>query len=82
MRIRNSTLITVLALVVAACGGAGTEETTTTGAQETTTTVADAPEAIQLSYALEAGQTLTYDVDMNQAIAMTIEGDPNALAEA
>lgn len=83
MRIRKFIFITVLTLVVAACGGAGTEETTTTDAPETTTsTVVVAPEAIQLSYALEAGQAFTYEVDMNQAIAMTIDGDPAALAEA
>lgn len=82
MRIRKFTLITVLALVVASCGGVATEETTTTDPPETTTTVAEAPEAVQLSYALEAGQTLTYEVDMNQNIAMQIEGDPTALAEA
>jgi len=81
MRIRTFTLITVLALVLAACGGAATDETTTTNPPATTTTVAPAPEAIQLAYALEAGQTLTYEVEMNQAISMAIDGDPTALAE-
>lgn len=80
MRIRTFTLITVLGLVLAACGGAATDESTTTSAQETTTTVAG-PEAIQLAYALEAGQTFTYEVDMDQNIVMAIDGDPSALAE-
>jgi hypothetical protein len=40
-----------------------------------------APEAIQLAYALEAGQTYTYEVDMDQSIVMSIDGDPTALAE-
>lgn len=81
MRIRTFTLVTVLALVLAACGGAATDETTTTDAPETTTTMAG-PEAIELAYALEAGQTFTYEVDMDQSIVMDIEGDPTALAEA
>lgn len=84
MRIRTFTLISVLALVVAACGGAGTNETTTTeaAAPETTTTTVAAPEAVQLSYALEAGRTFTYEVDMDQVMSMTIDGDPSALAES
>jgi len=81
MRIRTFTLVTVLALVLAACGGAATDETTTTDVPVTTTTMAG-PEAIELAYALEAGQTFTYEVDMDQSIVMDIEGDPTALAEA
>jgi len=82
MRIRTFTLVTVLALVLAACGGAATDETSTTaGTPETTTTTA-APEAIQLAYSLAAGQTFTYEVDMDQSIVMSIDGDPTALAEA
>lgn len=80
MRIRTFTLITLLGLVLAACGGPASDGTTTTNAPDTTTTAA-APEAIQLAYALEAGQTLTYEVDMDQSIVMSIEGDPTALAE-
>ncbi len=78
MRIRTFTLITVIGLVLAACGGAATEETTTTNSP--TTTMAS-PEAVQLAYALEAGQTYTYEVDMDQSIVMSIDGDPTALAE-
>lgn len=79
MRIRKFTLIAVLALVLAACGGGVTDQTTTTDAPGTTIA---APEAIQLAYGLEGGQTFTYEVDMNQSIVMAIEGDPTALAEA
>lgn len=75
MHIRSLTLIAALALVVAACGGEGSPNPTD-GSPE------PAPEAVQLSYSLEAGSTMTYEVEMDQSIQMDVEGDPTAMAEA
>lgn len=75
MKLRSLTLVSVLALVVAACGSEGSPDPTD-GPPE------PAPEAVQLSYSLEAGSTMTYEVDMDQSIQMEAEGDPTALAEA
>jgi hypothetical protein len=79
MRTRAFVLLTALAF--AACGGAGSENTSTTSAVETTTT-ADAPEAMLLSYSLEAGQSFSYEAVMDQHIQLAVEGDPTALGEA
>lgn len=75
MRIRTFNLVAVLALVVAACGGEGSPN-------PTDGSPLPPPEAVQLSYSLEAGSTMSYEVDMEQSIQMDIEGDPTALAEA
>lgn len=81
MTLRSSSLTATLMLVLAACtsGGAGatTSEAPTTTVASTTTTV-PAPEAIQLSYALEPGTTLTYEVDLDQKIDLTSEGEGSA----
>lgn len=76
MRIRTIASFVVLALVIAACG-AGESADTTVPAPSTT----PAPEAVLLSYALEDGQTFTYEVTLDQQIEMTVEGDPTALGE-
>lgn len=78
MRTRTFTLLTVLALVVAACGGDGDTTETTDDANSTSA----APEAVLLSYSLSAGDAYTYEVDMDQTISMNIQGDPTAIAEA
>lgn len=76
MRTRTFTLLSVLAIVVAACGGEDTTETT----DATNTTVGQPEvEAVQLSYALEPGTSYEYEVDMVQTIEMTAEGDASAL---
>lgn len=81
MRIRTFTLVAVLSLVVVACNPGGeTAETTTSVSAETTSTAAD-PEAILLSYSLEAGQSFTYEVDLDQTIGLAVEGDASALGE-
>lgn len=77
MRIRTISFIALLALVAAACGG-DAESTTTTTPLETTT---PAPEAVALSYSLEAGTTYQYEVDMDQAIDLTSTGDTTAMGE-
>ncbi|MFZ0015035.1 MAG: hypothetical protein WAL25_13070 [Acidimicrobiia bacterium] len=81
MRTRTLILLTVLVVVVAACGDNGSEGTSTTSAADTTTT-ADAPEAMLLSYSLEAGQSISYEAVMDQHIQLAVEGDPTALGEA
>jgi hypothetical protein len=77
MRIRTISLIALLALVVVACGGEA-ESTTTTTPEETTT---PAPEAVVLSYSLEAGTTYQYEVDLDQAIELSSTGDTTAMGE-
>jgi hypothetical protein len=78
MRIRTISLIALFALVVvAACGGEA-ENTTTSSSQETTM---PAPQAVALSYSLEAGTTYEYEVEMDQTIGLTSTGDTSALGE-
>ncbi|HZD22545.1 MAG TPA: hypothetical protein VE569_03985, partial [Acidimicrobiia bacterium] len=79
MRTRTFTLLALLALIVAACGGS--VNSTDTSAPDTTTATTPAPEAVLLSYSLEAGDTYTYEIDMDQTISMSIQGDSAALAE-
>jgi len=82
MPIRFLTILSVFALVFAACAGGGAEETSTTSQPvEATTTVAPTPEAMLLSYSLEPGSTLTYEVDMDQSIVMSVDGDASALGD-
>lgn len=84
MHKRILSLIAVLALVLAACNpgdDAATETSDTDDTATTTTVAAEAPEAVQLSYSLEAGTSLTYEVEMDQSIQMDIEGDPSALSD-
>jgi hypothetical protein len=86
MRVRSSSLLlSVFALVIAACSPANTTETTSTtnAPQETTTTAPaiEAPEAMVLSYTLEPGQSFTYEVSIDQQILMESTGDSTALGE-
>ena len=82
MRIRTFTLLAVVALVVAACSPDSASEAPSTTGQEASTTTMAAPEAILLSYTLEPGSSLSYEVDLDQSIQMDVEGDPAVLAEA
>lgn len=84
MRNRTFTLLTILALALAACGGSGAEDTTTTTTTiaATTTTTAPEVEAVRLSYALEPGTSYEYEVGLDQTIDMTTSGDTSALGEA
>lgn len=84
MRNRTFTLLAVLALVLAACGtggDAGDDNTDATPPAETTTTEAASPEAVQLSYDLEPGMSFSYEVDMDQNIDLTAEGDASAMGD-
>lgn len=74
MRFRLFTLLAAFALVMAACGGSGTGEDTTSTSEQATTTQ-QGPDAVLLSYSLEPGTTYTYEVDLDQEIVMTSEGD-------
>ncbi|HEY6635920.1 MAG TPA: hypothetical protein VI141_09955 [Acidimicrobiia bacterium] len=80
MRIRTFTLVAVIALVVAACNQGETVADSTTPSTATPETNA-APEAMLLSYSLEPGASFTYEVDIDQQIDMTAEGDTAALGE-
>jgi hypothetical protein len=79
MRNRTLTLLTVLALTLAACAGESTDGSTTIA--EPDTSAAPSVEAVLLSYALEAGTTYEYEVDMDQTIEMTSTGDTSAMGE-
>ena len=74
MRLRLLPLLAAFALVMTACGGGETGQSTTTEPEQTTTSEAG-PEAIVLSYSLEPGTTYTYEVDLDQEIVMSSEGD-------
>lgn len=80
MRMRPISLTIVLALVLAACASTA-GDTTTTGAPEPTTTTAPPVAAVPLSYSLEPGSSFSYDVDLDQQIEMTAQGDSAALGE-
>lgn len=79
MRFRHLSLVASLALVAAACGGQA-EDTTTSSSPQTTTTL-PAVEAVLLSYSLQPGTSLEYEVDLNQKIDMTTNGDVSAFGE-
>lgn len=83
MRTRTLSLLTVLALVLAACGGGSADETTTTTEETATTTttaqVIESPDAVKLSYKLEPGASFEYEVSIDQSIQMTAEGDVSAM---
>lgn len=85
MRTRTLSLLTVLALVAAACGSGPADEATTTteeaAATTTTAHVIEAPEAAKLAYALEPGASFEYEVDIDQMIELSTEGDTAALGE-
>lgn len=82
MRTRPLTLIAVLALVVGACSESTAEDTTTSSTVAPTTTTTPAPEAVQLSYALEEGTTYEYEVELDQMIDMSTTGDTSVLGGA
>lgn len=81
MRTRSLSLLAVLALVLAACAGSGTEDSTTTQPAPATTTAPESPEAVRLSYTLEPGSSLEFEVEIDQHIDMTADGDGAALGE-
>lgn len=76
MRTRTLTLLSILALLVAACGDSGAGDITTP------TTAEPEVEAMQLSYQLEPGTSYEYEVDLDQTIDMTASGDTSALGES
>ncbi len=81
MKKRLVAFAAVLALAAAACGGSADSTTTTSTAPETTTTAAPAVEAVLLSYALESGTQLSYEVTLDQHIDLTTSGDPSVMGD-
>ncbi|HEX6946566.1 MAG TPA: hypothetical protein VF246_04370 [Acidimicrobiia bacterium] len=79
LRSRFLAALSVLALLLAACGGSG-DATTTTAAPATTSTM-PVPEAMAISYDLQAGQTYTFELEMNQTMELTTTGDTTAMEE-
>jgi hypothetical protein len=78
---RSVSLFAALALSVSACAaGPNSGSSTTTPPAETTTTSARV-EAVQLSYALAAGDELRYEIQLDQHIEMTATGDPSAMGD-
>lgn len=85
MNRRFIALLAMLALVLAACGDVteSSDTTTSTPPADTTTTVDTTPTAdgAVLAYVLAAGQTYTFEVDLEQTIEMTASGDATAMGE-
>jgi hypothetical protein len=94
MRLLNISILTVLALVAAACGGGSADQSTTTVGDSTTTTAkapaetlagvpaeAATPDALLLSYALEPGTTFEYEVGIDQQIELSATGDASAMGD-
>ena len=78
---RLLSLITLLALGVAACGGTTGDTSTTSPDAETSTTAAPQVEAALLSYSLAAGDEFTYEVGLDQHIEMDASGDASVMGE-
>lgn len=84
MNRRLFAVLSSLALVLVACGGDNLTTTTTTLLGATTSTVGTTqppPEGATLTYALVAGQTITFEVDLEQTLEMTTSGDAAAMGE-
>lgn len=89
MRIRPISVLAVLALVLAACSPSNSEPASTTtsnpvAATTTTSTVPEvdeSPDAMLLSYSLEPGSSMDYEVDIDQTINMTATGDASAMGD-
>jgi hypothetical protein len=71
----------VLALVAAACNASPVDDPSSNTAAPPAPTTTEAPEAMLLSYQLEAGTVFTYEVELDQAIDITTNGDASALDE-
>ena len=81
-RSRSLSLVAVVALVLAACSGGGNAAETTTTLPDAATTAADpAPEAVLLSYSLQPGSSYSYEVNLDQQIELTSEGEGAAAGD-
>lgn len=79
---RHLSLISVLALVLAACGGTTADSTSTSQAEAvTTSTTVPAVDAVLLSYTLAAGDEYQYEVGLDQHIEMSASGDASMMGE-
>lgn len=82
MRFRSLSLLTALTLMLAGCTDGDAAQTTTTQVPEaTTTSMEPAPEAMLLTYSLEPGSSIFYEVDLEQHIDLTSEGDASAAGD-
>lgn len=79
MRTRSLVLLSLFALVLAACGGSTSESSTTDTAPQTTTV--SQPEEVLLSYGLTDGDSYVYDVAIDQDIRLETEGEGSAISE-
>lgn len=80
MPFRKLSLFAALALVLAACSPDEGANTSSAAASEPTTTTS-APQPELLSYTLEPGSSFTYEVDLDQQIDLTSEGDGTAVGD-
>lgn len=82
MPFRKLSLFAALALVLAACSAdEGSTTSSAAASEQTTTTSAPQPEPMLLSYTLEPGSSFTYEVDLDQQIDLTSEGDGTAVGD-
>lgn len=82
MSVRVSSLFAALVLVLAACSAdEGATTTSAAAPEQTVSPTGQQPEPAVLSYTLEPGSVLTYEVDLVQQIDLTSEGDGSAVGE-
>jgi hypothetical protein len=77
MRFRTLSLLVLTSLLAAACGDSADDPTTTNQTQTTQATA----EPVVLSYSLQPGNSYEYEVDLDQAIDLTSEGNTPAFGE-
>lgn len=70
MHVRTLSLVLSLSVLLAACGD---------DAEDSTTTTEPMVEPVVLSYSLQPGDSFEYEVDLDQAIDITSEGDTSAM---
>ncbi|MDX1468040.1 MAG: hypothetical protein R3258_01755 [Acidimicrobiia bacterium] len=81
MTSRTTGALLAFVLSLGACNGAAGEESTTTTTPPPPPTTAAASEAVLLAYSLEAGTTLTYDIEFEIDLEMVVTGDAASLTE-
>ena len=81
MTSRATVAIATLVIVLGACNGAAPEEASTTTQPPPASTTTTAEQAFLVSYSLDAGTTMTYDVEFEVAMSMTVTGDASELTD-
>lgn len=77
---RQLSILSALALALAACAQTS-DGSTTTAPEDTTTTTTPQVEAILLSYSLSAGDEYQYEVAIDQHIDLNASGDPSLMGD-